>query len=124
MDRPDAFGLADVSAIRATHPALFTFFHWGLFLLFALAGKMRRRHVIAACYFAADFAMRPPLHFAITTIHHRLSVTMIATRRNVLATDPRIECMIAPFNFCVFAHGRIIAPVPTLNSPLAGRRRT
>jgi hypothetical protein len=34
-------------------------------------------------------------------IHHGLGVAVIAARRDFLAPDPRIERVIAPFNFAV-----------------------
>jgi hypothetical protein len=34
-------------------------------------------------------------------IHHGLGVAVVAARRDFLAPDPRIERVIAPFNFAV-----------------------
>jgi hypothetical protein len=48
--------------------------------------------------------MRSPFHFPVPVIHHRLGVAMIATRWNFLAADPRIKCIIAPFDLWFFTH--------------------
>jgi hypothetical protein len=37
-------------------------------------------------------------------IHHLLGVAVIAARRDFLAPDPRVERVIAPFNFAILSH--------------------
>ena len=51
-------------------------------------------------------AMRAPLYLLISMIHHRLGITMVTSRRYFLAADPRIECVIAPFDFGIFTHNK------------------
>jgi hypothetical protein len=38
-------------------------------------------------------------------IHQGLGIAVIAARRDMLAPNPRVERVIAPFNFAVFTHG-------------------
>ena len=45
------------------------------------------------------FTVRPPFHFPVPVIHHRLGVAMVATGGYMLAADPRIKCMIGPLDF-------------------------
>jgi hypothetical protein len=47
-------------------------------------------------------AVWSPLHLAIPMIHHRLSIAVVATGRDVLASDPWIERVVSPTNFAVF----------------------
>jgi hypothetical protein len=44
------------------------------------------------------------LHFFISVIHHCFGIAMITSRRDFLAANPGIECMIAPFYFRIFTH--------------------
>ena len=37
-------------------------------------------------------------------IHQGLGIAVIAARRDMLAPNPRVERVIAPFNFAVFTH--------------------
>jgi len=43
-----------------------------------------------------------PLHLAVSTIHQGLGVAAITAWRDMLASDPGIERVMAPFNFTVF----------------------
>ena len=50
-------------------------------------------------------AVRSPLHLAIPVVHQGFRIAVIAARRDVLAPNPRIERVIAPFNLAVLTYG-------------------